>query len=176
MQIQRAPEVHDVVVIGSGAAAGTKFNRAKCWTHVTPWDRREKTARGETPTRFYLDTKEQPYTTPENQPFELIRAWGRGGKTNVWGRVSLRYSDLDFASAEHDGCEIPEPIRYKDIAPYYDNVDQLIGVRGGGGYDDFDSLPAASIICSAEHTARRKAAPESWHAHGYSDSRPAAAP
>ena len=162
MQIQRAPEVHDVVIIGSGAAggmaawnltrkgvkvlvldAGTKFNRAKYWTHVTPWDWRERTEDGESPTRFYVDTKEQPYTTPENQPFELVRVWGRGGKTNVWGRVSLRYSDLDFASAERDGWEIPWPIRYKDIAPYYDNVDQLIGVCGGD--DDSDSLPGSKF-------------------------------
>ena len=162
MQIQRSPEVHDVVVIGSGAAggmaawnltrkgvkvlvldAGTKFNRSKYWTHVTPWDWRQKTERGEIPTRFYVDTKEQPYLTPDNQPFELVRVWGRGGKTNVWGRVSLRYSDLDFTSAERDGWEIPWPIRYKDIAPYYDNVDQLIGVCGGD--DDSDSLPGSKF-------------------------------
>ncbi len=123
--------------------AGTRFNRSKYWTHVTPWEWRQKTERGELPTRFYVDTKEQPYTTPDAQPFELVRVWGRGGKTNVWGRVSLRYSDLDFASAEHDGWEIPWPIRYKDIAPYYDNVDQLIGVCGGD--DDSDSLPGSKF-------------------------------
>jgi choline dehydrogenase-like flavoprotein len=79
--------------------------------------------------------------TPEDQPFELIRVWGHGGKTNVWGRVSLRLGDLDFKSAERDGWEIPWPISYKDIAPYYDQVDQLIGVCGGD--DDADSLPGS---------------------------------
>jgi choline dehydrogenase-like flavoprotein len=160
MQIQSSPEIHDVVVIGSGAAggmaawnltrkgisvlvldAGTRFQRSKYWTHVTPWDSRTRYARGEKPVDFYLDKKEQPYTTPADQPFDLIRVWGRGGKTNVWGRVALRYSDLDFASAERDGWEIPWPIRYKDIAPYYDQVDQLIGVCGGD--DDSDSLPGS---------------------------------
>ena len=160
MQIQTAPEVHDVVVIGSGAAggmaawnltrkgvkvlmldAGTRFERSKYWTHVTPWDWRSRTEAGDKPPRFYLDVKEQPYTTPEDQPFELTRVWGRGGKTNVWGRVSLRYSDLDFAAAEHDGWEIPWPIRYKDIAPYYDNVDRLIGVNGGD--DSSEALPGS---------------------------------
>ncbi len=121
--------------------AGTKFQRSKYWTHVTPWDWTARTARGEKPVAFYLDVKEQPYITPKDQPFELLRVWGRGGKTNVWGRVSLRYSDLDFASAERDGWEIPWPIRYKDIAPYYDKVDQLIGVCGGD--DDSDSLPGS---------------------------------
>ena len=82
------------------------------------------------------------YTDPKN-PFELVRVWGRGGKTNVWGRVSLRYSDVDFAGPERDGWEIPWPIRYKDIAPYYDRVDQLIGVCGGD--DDQDSLPGSKF-------------------------------
>ena len=67
--------------------------------------------------------------------------WGHGGKTNVWGRVSLRCSDLDFKSAELDGWEIPWPISYKDIAPYYDKVEQLIGVCGGD--DDSDALPGS---------------------------------
>ena len=72
-----------------------------------------------------------------------MRVWGRGGKTNIWGRVSLRYSDLDFTGPERDGWEIPWPIRYKDIAPYYDKVDQLIGVCGGD--DDQDSLPGSKF-------------------------------
>lgn len=160
MQIQNSPEIHDVVVIGSGAAggmaawnltrkginvlvldAGTRFQRSSFWTHVTPWDARIRHERGEKPVDFYVDDKEQPYETPPGQPFELTRVWGRGGKTMVWGRVALRYSDLDFASAERDGWEIPWPIRYKDIAPYYDRVDQFIGVCGGD--DDSDSLPGS---------------------------------
>jgi choline dehydrogenase-like flavoprotein len=160
MQIQSSPEVHDVVVIGSGAAggmaawnltrkginvlvldAGTRFQRSKFWTHVTPWDMRERVRNGEKAPQFFVDTKEQPYETPSDRPFELLRVWGRGGKTMVWGRVALRYSDLDFASAERDGWEIPWPIRYRDIGPYYDRVDQLIGVCGGD--DDSDSLPGS---------------------------------
>jgi choline dehydrogenase-like flavoprotein len=56
------------------------------------------------------------------QQFTLTRFWGRGGKTNVWGRVSLRYSGLDFRAALRDGNDIPWPIRYQDIAPYDDRV------------------------------------------------------
>jgi choline dehydrogenase-like flavoprotein len=160
MNAQKAETIHDVVIIGSGAAggmaawnltrkgvnvlmldAGEKFSRTKFWSHVKPWEWRDRVARGQRPPQFYLDTKEQPYTTPKERPFELIRVWGRGGKTNVWGRVALRYSDLDFASAERDGWEIPWPVRYKDMAPYYDQVDQLIGVCGGD--DDQDSLPGS---------------------------------
>jgi choline dehydrogenase-like flavoprotein len=70
--------------------------------------------------------------------------WGRGGKTNVWGRVSLRYSDLDFQGPAKDGWEIPWPITYKDVAPYYDKVEQLIGVCGGT--DDSESLPGSKYL------------------------------
>lgn len=151
---------HDVVVIGSGASggmaawnltrqgvrvllldAGTRFNRGDFWSHVPPWQEREWRARGTRPPRFLLDTKEQPYTWAEGRYFELIRVWGIGGKTNIWGRVSLRYSDLNFTEPERDGWEIAWPIRYRDIAPYYDKVDQSIGVCGGD--DDQPWLPGS---------------------------------
>jgi choline dehydrogenase-like flavoprotein len=157
MQIQRSPQKRDVVIVGSGASggmaawnltrkgidvlmldAGVKFDRAKFWSHVKTWEVEDKLERGQRPPQFYVDLKEQPYATSKDQPFDLVRVWGRGGKTNVWGRVSLRYSDVDFAG---DGWEIPWPIRYKDMAPYYDQVDQLIGVCGGD--DDQDSLPGS---------------------------------
>jgi len=160
MQIQNSPQVRDVLVIGSGAAggmaawnltrkgikvtmldAGQRFNRSEFWTHVKPWEWQQRMDAGQRPPKIVLDVKEQPYTTPLGENFELTRVWGRGGKTNIWGRVSLRYSDLDFAGPERDGWEIPWPIRYKDIAPYYDQVDQLIGVCGGD--DDSDALPGS---------------------------------
>jgi choline dehydrogenase-like flavoprotein len=160
MQIQKSNTIHEVIVIGSGASggmaawnltrkgipvmmldAGTRFDRSKFWSHVKPWEWRDRVEAGKHPPEFYLDTKEQPYVTDPKNPFELTRVWGRGGKTNVWGRVALRYSDVDFAGPERDGWEISWPIRYKDIAPYYDRVDQLIGVCGGD--DDQDSLPGS---------------------------------
>src|SRR6185312_9522667 len=161
MQIQKSPTIHEVIIIGSGAAggitawnltrqgvnvlmldAGEKFQRSKFWTHVKPWEARAKRARGEAPPAFYVDTKKTaPYLTLPNQPFALTRVWGRGGKTNVWGRVSLRYSDLNLTEPAVDGWEIPWPIRYRDLGPYYDRVDQLIGVNGGA--DDTPWLPGS---------------------------------
>lgn len=160
MEVIRRPTLHDVIVIGSGASggmaawnltrqginvlmldAGQRFNRADFWTHVAPYEWRERTHRGEKAPEFFLSEQEQPLLTPPAQPYRLLRVWGHGGKTNVWGRVSLRCSDLDFKSAERDGWEIPWPIGYKDIAPYYDKVEQLIGVCGGD--DDSDSLPGS---------------------------------
>ena len=163
MQVMGSRKVHPVIVVGSGASggmaawnltrkgidvllldAGGKFDRSRFWTHVRPWEWRERVANGEQPLSFFLDTKEQPYLTPADRPFELIRVWGHGGKTNAWGRVSLRYSDLDFKGPARDGWEIPWPIEYKDVAPYYDQVEQLIGVCGGT--DDSDSLPGSRFL------------------------------
>jgi choline dehydrogenase-like flavoprotein len=166
MIVRKADPVYDVVVIGSGAAggmaawnltrqginvlvldAGERFDRAKFWTHVKPWQAAARHERGQHAPEFYLSTEEQPYLTPEDKPFELVRVWGRGGKTNVWGRVALRYSDVDFAGPARDGWGVPWPIRYKDISPYYDKVDQFIGVCGGS--DDQDSLPGSKYMLPA---------------------------
>ena len=163
MQIITPQKVYPVIVIGSGASggmaawnltrkgidvllldAGDKFERPKFWTHVRPWEAQERAARGERPLQFFLDRSEQPYLTAENRPFELTRVWGHGGKTNVWGRVSLRYSEMDLKAADRDGWEIPWPIAYPDIAPYYDRVEQLIGVCGGT--DDSDALPGSKFL------------------------------
>ena len=163
MAVVRPPETHDVVVIGSGASggmaawnlarkgvkvlvldAGSKFDRSRFWTHVLPFEADERFRNGERRPEFYLDKKEQPYLTPEGKPYRLTRVWGHGGKTNVWGRVSLRMSDLDFTAAERDGWGAPWPIRYRDIAPYYDKVEELIGVFGGD--DDSEVLPGSTHL------------------------------
>lgn len=166
MEIIKSKKVYDVIVIGSGASggmaaynltrkgvevlmldAGGRFKRDEYWTHVPPYEWNERVRNGEQPPQFFLDTKEQPYLTPEDQPFALMRVWGLGGKTNVWGRVSLRMSDLDFQAAERDGWGIPWPIRYQDLAPYYDKVEQLIGVCGGD--DDSEVLPGSKYLMPA---------------------------
>ena len=163
MQVIKSPKVYPVIVIGSGAAggmaawnltqkgvqvlmldAGDKFDRGKDWTHVRPWEARDRRAKGESPLAFYLDTKEQPYKVPDGKHFDLTRVWGLGGKTNVWGRVSLRLSEMDFKAAASDGWEIPWPISYADISPYYDKVEQMIGVCGGD--DDSETLPGSKFL------------------------------
>jgi choline dehydrogenase-like flavoprotein len=145
----------DAIVIGSGASgglaawnltrrgirvlmldAGDHFQRKDFWTHVLPYEERERRRLGQRPPQFRLDADEQPHLTPPGQPFDLWRVWGVGGKTNVWGRVSLRYSDVDFKGPERDGWEIPWPLTYRDLEPYYDHVDQLIGVCGGDDHSD----------------------------------------
>jgi choline dehydrogenase-like flavoprotein len=73
----------------------------------------------------------EPYTTAPGKPF----SWqGRmqviGGRTNVWGRQSYRFSDLDFKAASHDGFGEDWPLGYADVAPYYDIVEDYVGITG----------------------------------------------
>lgn len=80
---------------------------------------------------WFANDFEEPYTTEKGMPF----SWqGRlrvvGGRTNVWGRQSYRLSDLDFKAAAHDGYGENWPLSYKDLAPYYDIVEEYIGVTG----------------------------------------------
>ena len=59
-----------------------------------------------------------------------MRARGLGGKTNIWGRLALRMSDLDFKAKSHDGYGEDWPISYADVEPYYDKVDLYLGIAG----------------------------------------------
>lgn len=74
-----------------------------------------------------VDEKDHPYTGTR---FAWVRARLLGGKTNIWGRLALRLSDYDFKAASRDGYGVDWPISYKDIAPYYDKVDLLLGISG----------------------------------------------
>ncbi|HVS88232.1 MAG TPA: GMC family oxidoreductase [Candidatus Acidoferrum sp.] len=80
---------------------------------------------------WFVNDLEEPYTTPADKPFHWMgRVRMTGGRTNVWGRVSLRFSDWDFKAASRDGYGEDWPISYKDIAPYYDLVEKYVGVTG----------------------------------------------
>jgi glucoside 3-dehydrogenase (cytochrome c) catalytic subunit len=80
---------------------------------------------------WFVNDLEEPYTTPQDQPFLWMgRLRVTGGRTNVWGRVSLRFSDLDFKAASRDGFGEDWPLSYKDLEPYYDLVEKYVGVTG----------------------------------------------
>jgi choline dehydrogenase-like flavoprotein len=72
----------------------------------------------------------EPYTTAENSQFRWFRSRIVGGRTNHYGRISLRFADYDFKSQARDGIGTDWPISYDDIAPYYDKVESFIGVTG----------------------------------------------
>ena len=81
--------------------------------------------------QWFANDLEEPYTIPANMPFTWVgRLRVTGGRTVVWGRQSYRFSDLDFKAASHDGYGEDWPISYADLAPYYDRVEQYVGVSG----------------------------------------------
>jgi len=80
--------------------------------------------------RFWTDDLDNPYSTPGDQPFDWFRARQVGGKSIIWGRQVYRMSDLDFEANVRDGVGVDWPIRYRDIAPWYDKVERFIGVTG----------------------------------------------
>jgi choline dehydrogenase-like flavoprotein len=89
---------------------------------------------------WFVNDLEEPYTTPAGKPFNWMgRLRMTGGRTNVWGRVSLRFSDWDFKAASFDGYGENWPLSYKDIEPYYDLVEKYVGITGSA--EGLDHLP-----------------------------------
>ena len=80
--------------------------------------------------RFFVNDQENPYTTAPGKPFEWIRGRQVGGRSITWGRQTYRWSDLDFEANAKEGIGNDWPIRYHDIAPWYDYVEDFIGVSG----------------------------------------------
>src|SRR2546430_805265 len=80
---------------------------------------------------WFVNDLEEPYTTPKDQPFLWMgRLRVTGGRTNVWGRVSLRFSDWDLKAASHDGYAEDWPLSYQDLEPYYNLVEKYVGITG----------------------------------------------
>jgi choline dehydrogenase-like flavoprotein len=77
---------------------------------------------------FYINDQENPYS--ETKRFDWIRGDIVGGRSLLWARACYRWSDLDFEANLRDGIAIDWPIRYRDIAPWYDYVESFIGVSG----------------------------------------------
>ena len=80
--------------------------------------------------KFFVSDVENPYSTAPGQKFSWIRGRQVGGKSIIWGRQSYRWSDLDFEANLKDGIAIDWPIRYADIAPWYDYVEEFAGISG----------------------------------------------
>ncbi len=80
--------------------------------------------------QFWVKDSEHPYTTPEGKPFAWIRGYHLGGRSIMWGRQSYRLSQQDFEANLKDGHGCDWPIRYDDLAPWYDHVEKFIGVAG----------------------------------------------
>ncbi len=102
--------------------------------------------------KFFVNDNQNPYTTDEGKPFAWIRGRQVGGKSIIWGRQSYRWSDLDFEANLRDGIAIDWPIRYQDIAPWYDYVEDFAGITGQAEglpqLPDGKFLPPMEMTCS----------------------------
>ena len=87
----------------------------------------------------FVNDRENPYSTPSGQPFNWFRGYQLGGRSLIWGRQSYRWSDLDFGANKRDGHGVDWPVRYKDLAPWYDHVESFIGVSGS--HENLAQLP-----------------------------------
>jgi choline dehydrogenase-like flavoprotein len=79
---------------------------------------------------LWVKDSEQPYSSSDDKPFAWIRGNHLGGRSVMWGRQSYRLSEMDFEANAKDGHGSDWPIRYADIAPWYDRVERFIGVAG----------------------------------------------
>ena len=91
---------------------------------------------------YWANEKDSPYT--EVKPFTWWRSYQMGGRSILWGRQSYRWSDLDFEANKKEGIGIDWPIRYKDIAPWYDHVEKFAGIAGSK--QGLDHLPDGQFL------------------------------
>jgi choline dehydrogenase-like flavoprotein len=169
LQIKKQSKKYDAVIVGSGAGGGmAAYVLAKAGLKVclleagpnydpavhsaqlkNPW---ESPRRGAS-TKFRpfgdfdgcywgWEVDGEPYTQAKGTKWEWWRARMVGGRTNHWGRISLRFGPKDFKHASVDGLGDDWPIGYDDVKPYYDKIDRLLGVFGTneGLVDDPDGI------------------------------------
>ena len=157
LQIKKNPKKYDVVIVGSGAGggmaayilakagikvclleAGEMYDPQKNVTQLkNAWDSPRRGA--STSLRPFGDfdacyggwqIEGEPYTKAAGTDWDWWRARMVGGRTNHWGRISLRFGPKDFKRKSIDGLGDDWPISYDDVKPFYDRVDKLIGIFG----------------------------------------------
>jgi choline dehydrogenase-like flavoprotein len=169
LQIKKSTKTYDVCIVGSGAGggmaayvlakagikvalleAGPMYDPAKNVTQLKyPYESPRRGA-GTTFRPFGdfdaayggWEIEGEPYTQKNGTQFDWFRSRMLGGRTNHWGRISLRFGPNDFKHKSIDGLGEDWPISYDDVAPYYDKVDRLIGVFGTkeGIYNEPDGI------------------------------------
>ena len=106
---------------------------------------------------FFANEKDCPYV--EQKPFDWVRGYQVGGRSLTWGRLCLRLSDFDFEANVIEGIGTDWPIRYKDIAPWYDHVERFAGISGSNEglpqLPDGQFLPPMPLNCVEQSVAAR---------------------
>ncbi|PEG43188.1 glucose-methanol-choline oxidoreductase [Mycolicibacterium agri] len=103
--------------------------RAKAALHGQPVQA-QCAAFSETTKQFYVNDRQNPYTTPRGKPFLWYRGRQLGGRLHTWSRHVPRMSNHEFKSKTMRGFGTDWPISYEDVAPYYDTVESTLGVYG----------------------------------------------
>ncbi len=106
---------------------------------------------------FWVNEADNPYV--EKKPFDWFRGYHVGGRSLLWGRQSYRWSDLDFEANAKEGVAVDWPIRYRDIAPWYDHVERFAGISGSKEnlpqLPDGQFLPPMDLNVVEKHVAAR---------------------
>ena len=167
---RKRQQEYDVIIVGSGAAGGMCAYVLACSgvkvlmleagrdydpVTETPMFQLPKDApmRGvgtvEKPFGFYDATVDggwevpgEPYSSADGTDFRWWRARMLGGRTNHWGRISLRMGEYDFKPYSRDGLGFDWPLSYEDVVPYYDKTEALIGVYGSN--EGLENTPSSS--------------------------------
>ncbi|MGN6492584.1 MAG: GMC oxidoreductase [Agriterribacter sp.] len=111
----------------------------------------------ETNLDYWCSDKDSPYT--EVKRFDWFRGYHVGGRSLMWGRQSYRFSDLDFEANAKEGIAVDWPIRYKEIAPWYDHAERFAGISGSKEglpqLPDGQFLPPMEMTCVEKDVAAR---------------------
>jgi choline dehydrogenase-like flavoprotein len=106
---------------------------------------------------WWVNEKESPYT--EVRRFDWYRGYHVGGRSLLWGRQSYRWSDFDFEANAREGIAADWPIRYAELAPWYDYVEKFAGISGSvegmPQLPDGQFQPAMPLNCGEELVAVR---------------------
>jgi len=93
---------------------------------------------------WFVNDLENPYTEKEGKRFDWMRGYHVGGRSIMWGRQSYRWGDFDFEANLREGISIDWPVRYKEIAPWYDYVETFAGISGQS--EGLDFLPDSKFL------------------------------
>jgi choline dehydrogenase-like flavoprotein len=107
--------------------------------------------------QWFVNDLEHPYN--ETKRFDWMRGYHVGGRSLQWGRHSYRWSDIDFKANLNDGIAVDWPVRYKDIAPWYDKIESYIGVTGEklglAQLPDGQFEPMMELNCVEQHVREK---------------------
>jgi choline dehydrogenase-like flavoprotein len=106
---------------------------------------------------WFVNDLENPYS--EVKPFDWMRGYHVGGRSLLWGRQSYRWNELDFEANAREGVAVDWPIRYADLAPWYDHVERFAGISGSREnlpqLPDGQFLPPMAMNCLEEQVRDR---------------------